>query len=73
MDIRMPVMNGLEAARQIRACEHPDAASIPIYAMTANAFAEDVSASLAAGMNGHLSKPINTGELYRTLEQILNS
>ena len=59
MDIQMPVMNGYEAARQIRACGHPMAKSIPIVAMTANAFAEDVRSALDAGMDGHLSKPID--------------
>ena len=59
MDVQMPVMNGYEAARKIRTCAHPRAGSIPIIAMTANAFAEDVRNALDAGMNGHLSKPID--------------
>ena len=59
MDMQMPVMDGLEATRQIRASKHPEAKSIPILAMTANAFAEDVEACKAAGMNEHLSKPID--------------
>jgi signal transduction histidine kinase/CheY-like chemotaxis protein/ABC-type amino acid transport substrate-binding protein len=70
MDVQMPVMNGLEAARAIRSSGHPDAKRIPIYAMTANAFAEDVTASLNAGMNGHIAKPIDTGILYATLEKV---
>ena len=59
MDVQMPVMNGYEATRSIRACAHPDAKRIPIVAMTANAFAEDVQNALDAGMNGHLAKPID--------------
>ena len=59
MDIQMPVMDGYHAAREIRACAHPDAKTIPIAAMTANAFAEDVQKSLSAGMNIHISKPVN--------------
>ena len=59
MDVQMPVMNGYEATRRIRAGAHPNAKSIPIVAMTANAFAEDVQNALDAGMDGHLSKPID--------------
>ena len=59
MDVQMPVMNGYEATREIRSCGHPRAESIPIVAMTANAFAEDVCNALDAGMNGHLAKPID--------------
>ncbi|MCI2047268.1 MAG: response regulator [Faecalibacterium sp.] len=71
MDIRMPVMDGLEAARRIRKLSRPDAKSVPILAMSANAFAEDVKASLAAGMNAHLPKPIDPQALYQALaEQI---
>lgn len=71
MDVQMPVMNGYEAVKAIRASEHPAAASIPIYAMTANAFTEDVSAALNAGMNGHMAKPIDTGILYQTLQHVM--
>ena len=67
MDINMPVMDGYAATAAIRRSNHPDAQSIPIYAMTANAFAEDVTAALNAGMNGHIAKPIETTVLYRTL------
>ena len=70
MDVQMPVMDGYAATKAIRASGHPLARSIPIIAMTANAFAEDVSASLASGMNGHLSKPIETVELFDTLRRI---
>lgn len=69
MDVQMPEMNGYEAARAIRASTHPDAAKIPVFAMTANAFTEDVSAALNAGMNGHIAKPIDTEILYETLRK----
>lgn len=71
MDIQMPVMNGYESAEHIRALERSDAKTIPIFAMTANAFTEDVSAALSAGMNGHISKPIDTAVLYGTLKKIV--
>ncbi len=68
MDVMMPKMNGYEATNQIRSLiNHPDSKSIPIIAMTANAFAEDVESSLAAGMNDHLSKPINVEEMVKTI------
>lgn len=70
MDIMMPVMNGLDAARAIRALDRPDAQTIPIVAMTANAYDEDVRNALEAGMNGHLAKPIDTALLYRTLSEL---
>lgn len=69
MDIQMPVMDGHEAAKEIRASAHRQAAEIPIYAMTANAFTEDVSAALSSGMNGHIAKPIDTETLYSTLRK----
>ncbi|MBQ8947765.1 MAG: response regulator [Lachnospiraceae bacterium] len=71
MDIRMPVMDGLEAAERIRALDHPDAADIPIIAMTANAFDEDVQRSLQAGMNAHLSKPIEPDLLFSTISDMI--
>ncbi len=71
MDIRMPVMDGLEAARRIRASNQPDANTIPIIAMTANAFAEDKQASFKAGMNAHLSKPIVAQKLYSEIRSAL--
>jgi len=71
MDIRMPVMDGLEAARAIRALDRPDAKSIPIIAMTANAFDEDVQQSLQAGMNAHLSKPVEPEHLFKTLRRMI--
>ncbi|MDD2647514.1 MAG: response regulator [Eubacteriales bacterium] len=73
MDIQMPEMDGYEATAKIRALERPDAKTIPIFAMTANAFTEDVSAALSAGMNGHISKPIDTAVLYATLKRIVDN
>ena len=58
MDIQMPVMDGLEATKEIRRLARPDAAQVPIVAMTANAFNEDMRKSVESGMNGHLAKPI---------------
>ncbi len=71
MDIRMPEMDGLEATRLIRSMERPDAKTIPIIALTANAFDEDVQRSLQAGMNAHLSKPVKPEALYETLEGLI--
>ena len=71
MDIQMPVMNGLEAARAIRSLSREDAATIPIIAMTANAFAEDVRAALDAGMNEHVAKPIDMQVLCEALRKLL--
>ncbi len=68
MDVQMPVMDGYDATRAIRASAHPDANSIPILAMTANAFSEDVAAAVAAGMSGHIAKPIDVAALYRLLD-----
>ena len=67
MDIQMPVMNGYEAAKKIRACAHPKGKTIPIVAMTANAFAEDVKKALDSGMDGHLAKPVDLDEVRRML------
>lgn len=72
MDVRMPVMDGLAATAAIRALEREDAKSIPIIAMTANAFDEDVQHSLQAGMNAHLSKPVEPEHLYETLETLIH-
>lgn len=68
MDVQMPVMNGYEATAKIRKSSHPDAATIPIIAMTANAFAEDVYEAKQAGMNEHLSKPVELEKMYRVLK-----
>lgn len=71
MDMKMPVMDGCEAARAIRALSRPDAAEVPIVAVTANAFAEDVAATTAAGMNAHVSKPIDFAALCHTLAELV--
>ena len=73
MDIQMPVMNGYEATRAIRACEHPEAKTIPILAMTANAFVEDVQNALAAGMNVHISKPVDLAVLKTAVKKLIIS
>ena len=71
MDMRMPVMDGPAATRAIRGLDRPDAAAIPIIALTANAFEEDVKACLQAGMNAHLSKPVDIEQLKALLARIL--
>ncbi len=71
MDMRMPEMDGLEATQAIRAMDRPDAKSIPIIALTANAFDEDVQRSMQAGLNAHLSKPVQPDTLYETLENLI--
>jgi CheY-like chemotaxis protein len=71
MDVQMPRMNGYDATKAIRASGHPQAKTIPIFAMTANAFAEDVSDALAAGMTGHISKPISLYKLQDVLARYL--
>ena len=69
MDVQMPVMDGRAAARSIRAMPRPDAQRVPIYALSADAFVEDERLSREAGMNGHLSKPVNFDELWKILQQ----
>ena len=71
MDVRMPIMDGLSATRQIRSMDRPDAKTIPIIAMTANVFDEDVERSLQAGMNAHLSKPVEPDRLYETMHRLI--
>jgi signal transduction histidine kinase/FixJ family two-component response regulator len=71
MDIRMPVMNGIETTRAIRSLDRPDAGAVPIIALTANAFDEDREMCIRAGMNGHIGKPVDTAELRRTLVEIV--
>ena len=71
MDMRMPEMDGLEATRTIRASDQADAKTIPIIALTANAFDEDVQRSMQAGLNAHLSKPVEPDLLFETLEELL--
>ncbi len=71
MDIMMPVMDGHEATRAIRSSEHSEAATIPIYAMTANAFHNDILEAKLAGMNGHIAKPVDFNEVSRLLQSII--
>ena len=71
MDVQMPVMNGYEATRAIRALDDERLANIPILAMTADAFEEDRQKALRCGMNGHLSKPIEMDKLFETLDFVL--
>ncbi|MBQ6206712.1 MAG: amino acid permease [Oscillospiraceae bacterium] len=71
MDIQMPVMNGYDAAKAIRALQNPDLAKIPIVAMTANAFSEDIQAAKDAGMDSHIAKPIDVAKMMETLEEVL--
>ncbi|MBR2256085.1 MAG: response regulator, partial [Blautia sp.] len=71
MDVRMPEMDGLEATEAIRKLNRPDAKTIPIIAMTANAFDEDVQRSLQVGMDAHLTKPVESERLYQTLEELI--
>ncbi|MBR4455694.1 MAG: amino acid permease [Solobacterium sp.] len=73
MDVRMPVMDGLTATRTIRALEREDARQIPIIAMTANVFDEDVERSLQSGMDAHLSKPVEPDHLYEVLQKLIAS
>lgn len=72
MDIRMPEMNGRDAARKIRHMDRPDAASIPIIAMSADAFDDDIQKCLEAGMNGHVAKPIDSEGLFRVLSKMIS-
>ena len=72
MDIQMPVMDGYEATRKIRGVNRPDAQKIPIIAMTANAFTEDVQAALDAGMNAHIAKPIDVKALYAEIRKFIS-
>ncbi len=71
MDVQMPVMNGYTATRRLRSLDRRDAAGIPILAMTADAFTEDVEMALEAGMNGHMAKPLNMEQLYQVIGGIL--
>ena len=71
MDMRMPEMDGLQATREIRASEREDSKSIPIIALTANAFDEDVQRSMQAGLDAHLSKPVEPDRLFNTMEDLL--
>ena len=73
MDVRMPVMDGLTATKTIRSLSRPDARTVPIIAMTANVYDEDVERSLRSGMNAHLSKPIEPDLLYRRLAESIRN
>ncbi|MDE6963507.1 MAG: response regulator, partial [Lachnospiraceae bacterium] len=68
---QMPVMDGCEATRQIRSMEREDAKKIPIYAVSANAFAEDVKNAMDSGMNGHIAKPVDWESIDKVLNQYL--
>ncbi len=70
MDLMMPVMSGYEAARVIRGLDRPDAKTVPIIALSANAFEEDVAMAKAAGMNEHLAKPVNTRKMFQTMSRL---
>ncbi len=72
MDVQMPVMNGYDAVKAIRRLENRELASIPVLAMTANAFEEDRQQALRCGMNGHIAKPIDIDKLFETLSEVLN-
>lgn len=72
MDLRMPIMDGYEATREIRALSRDDAQTVPIIALSADAFVEDAHKSLAAGMNAHLSKPVDAAKLLETLSTLVN-
>ena len=69
MDLQMPVMDGYTAAREIRSSSHPQAAYIPIIALTANAFAEDIARAMTSGMNDHVAKPVDFGKLLAILKK----
>lgn len=71
MDIRMPIMDGLEAAKQIRQMTKKDASTIPIIAMTANAYEEDINHCMMVGMNAHIAKPIQPELMYQTIIRVL--
>ena len=71
MDIQMPIMNGYEAAKRIRALKNREVASVPIIAMTANAFEEDKERSYEAGMNGHLPKPVSVETLMNMIHKVM--
>ena len=70
MDLMMPVMSGYEAARVIRGLDREDAESVPIIALSANAFEEDVAMAKAAGMNAHLAKPVDIGKMFRVISRL---
>ena len=71
MDVQMPIMNGYEATKKIRALDNKELANIPILAMTANAFEEDKQLAIDSGMDGHIAKPIDVGKLMATLDKLI--
>ncbi len=71
MDIMMPIMNGYDATRAIRAMDRPDARTVPIFAMTANAFLDDIEKSREAGMNEHLTKPLDPQNVIETIARYI--
>ena len=71
MDVQMPEMNGYQTTEALRASDRPDAGAVPIIAMTANAYKEDIEQAMKSGMNGHLAKPVDVGALMRTLRSFL--
>ena len=73
MDVQMPVMNGYEATRAIRALDRDDAKTVPIIAMTADAFVEDIRLAEDAGMNGHIAKPLNFETIARKISEYLKT
>ena len=73
MDVQMPVLNGYEATKAIRACAHPRAKTVPVIAMTANTFSEDVKEALDAGMNAHVGKPVDMEQLKDAVAKVLES
>ena len=73
MDVKMPVMDGYTATWIIRGSDHPSAKSLPIIAMTANAFVDDVRAAIDSGMNAHIAKPVQIDNLKATIHQVLDS
>ena len=73
MDVQMPGMNGYEATRAIRASSHPFAKAVPIIAMTANAFVDDVRDAIDSGMDAHIAKPVQVDKLKSTIQQVLDS
>ena len=73
MDVQMPVMDGYSATRAIRAGNHPEAKTVPIIAMTANAFVDDVRDAIESGMDAHIAKPVQIDNLKSTIRQVLDS
>ena len=72
MDVQMPVMNGHAATRAIRASGHPSARSVPIIALTANAFVDDVREAIESGMDAHIAKPVQIDDLKAAVRQVLD-